>query len=66
MEKAEVVKKYEDELAAIQEKIEASMSNLHDALLGIGQYSVKDNSAAVAKFEDEARHIQICLDALNR
>lgn len=66
MEKEKVIKKYEVELASIHEKKEAAIKKLHDALLGIGQSSVKDTSRAVMKFEDEARHIQICLDALNR
>jgi len=66
MEKAEVVKKYEDELAVIKERIAMSLDSLHDALLGVGQHSVKDMSAAIVKYEDEARLIQICLDALRR
>jgi|GEM_PF-5926046 len=66
MEKSKVVAKYEEELATIQKKIEDSMDNLHDALLGIGQYSVKDMSAAIVKYKEEEKHIQICLDALSR
>lgn len=66
MERSELKKQYQKELVSILGQIETAKDTLRDSLLNIGAHSTKDTTALIIRLEDEARHVRICLEVLER
>jgi len=65
-QKQTVTERYQKKLEANQKKKDKLLEDMHDALLNLGQHSVKDLTTSLFQCQHEERFIKLCLEALSK